>query len=102
MLVTILTVAVAASLVPSVEAIIPSQVNIGYNVNGTGCPANSVFATLSSNFETLVIYKLKKKKECRANRLDVASTYCSTTLMRPLGPTSMQIRTSKPALWKSH
>jgi hypothetical protein len=62
MLVTILTVALAASLVPSVESSVPNQVAIGYSVNGTGCPTNSVFGTISSNFETLVLYKLKKEK----------------------------------------
>jgi hypothetical protein len=62
MLLTILTVALTASLVPSVESSAPSQVNIGYSVNGTGCPANSVFGTISSNFETLGFYKPKKER----------------------------------------
>jgi hypothetical protein len=60
MLVTILTVALAASLVPSVGSSVPIQVNIGYSFNGTGCPTDSLAGSISANFETLVLYKLKK------------------------------------------
>jgi len=59
MLVTVLTLALVASLVHSVTSRVPSQVAIGYNFNGTGCPTDSLAASISADFGTLVLYKPK-------------------------------------------
>jgi hypothetical protein len=69
MLITILTVVLAVFLVPSVESSVPSQVNIGYSFNGTGCPTNSLAGSISTDFGTLVLSKIKKERNAELTHL---------------------------------
>jgi hypothetical protein len=45
-----------------------------------------VAGSISANFERLVLSKIRKEKECRADTLDIASTYNSITPKPPLDP----------------